>query len=123
MTIFQDQQVFMNTMKQNPDAKLYWDLIVEEINETQEGWRKYEKAHTLENIVETVDGAIDSIYVLAGFLNSLVGPDKALQCWQEVQRSNMSKVGPDGVKYSETGKVMKPSGYSKPDLFSILANL
>ncbi len=123
MTIFQDQQVFMNTMKQNPDAKLYWDLIVEEINETQEGWRKYEKAPTLENLVETVDGAIDSIYVLAGFLNSLIGPDKALQCWQEVQRSNMSKVGPEGVVYGENGKVLKPVGYSRPDLFSILANL
>lgn len=123
MSIFHEQKMFMDVMGQKPDAKLYYDLVQEEVLETSVAWNKYAVAPTYENLAEVVDGAIDTIYVLAGMLNSLLGPDKALQSWQEVQRSNMSKVGPEGVIYREDGKVLKPSTYFKPDLFSILTTL
>jgi hypothetical protein len=122
MTIFHDQDLFMRRMEQRPDAALYWDLVKEETFEASVGWQRFCANPSTETLAETVDGAIDSIYVLAGFLNALIGPDKALQCWQEVQRSNLSKAGPDGVKYRDDGKILKPASYSRPNIASILAN-
>jgi predicted HAD superfamily Cof-like phosphohydrolase len=77
-------------------------------------------AYPYDLLVPLVDGAIDSIYVLAGLLNSLIGPDKALACWNEVQASNMSKIAPEGVKLRPDGKILKPDSYFKPNLATIL---
>ena len=124
MTIFHEQQYFMKATGQASNAPLYMNLVWEEVvQELMPAWQRYEHAQTKENLTEVVDGAIDGIYVLAGLLNSLVGPDMALQCWEEVQRSNMSKVGPNGVIKREDGKILKPETYFKPDLFSILVGL
>jgi hypothetical protein len=68
------------------------------------------------DIVEAIDGAIDSIYVILYMLN-MMGV-KAEPHWVEVQRSNMAKEG--GPKDPETGKQLKPPGWTPPDLHSIL---
>lgn len=121
MSVFHQQHQFMTATRQNPNAPLYLELVKEEVvRELLPAWEKYAHAPTTENLTEVVDGAIDGMYVLAGLLNSLIGPDKALTCWGEVQRSNMSKIGPEGVRFREDGKVLKPSTYFKPDLFTIL---
>ena len=125
MSIFHEQQYFMKATEQAPNAPLYIELTREEVvtELLNRDWEKYAKSPTSENLAMVVDGAIDGIYVLAGLLNSLIGPDMALQCLEEVQRSNMSKVGPNGVIKREDGKILKPETYFKPDLFSILVGL
>ena len=123
MSIFSEQLAFMIATNQQPNEKLYMELIREEYSEMATGWGKYQNEPSKENLTEVVDGAIDSIYVLAGFLNSLIGTDKAIQCWDEVHRSNMSKCGPEGVKYREDGKILKPSSYFRPDIMGILADM
>lgn len=121
MTIFHDQQHFMTTMKQEPNPGLYLHLIDEEVNEElMVAWQAYLENPSGGTLVEVLDGAVDSIYVLAGFLNSLVGPNLAQKLWDEVQASNMSKAGPEGVKFRADGKVLKPETYFKPDLARVL---
>ena len=92
-----------------------------EVREMEEGWAKLCRAPTLEHLAEFVDGAIDSIYVILWTLHKIGVPVDA--CWSEVQRSNMAKLGPDGIplRDPETGKIQKPEGWTAPDLFGILA--
>lgn len=67
------------------------------------------------DIVETVDAAIDIIYVTLGLLVEM-GVD-AEPIFDEVQRSNMSKLGADGKPiYREDGKVLKGPNYFTPDI-------
>ena len=91
MSIFSEQAEFMIATNQKPNEKLYMELIREEYSEMATGWGKYQNEPSKENLTEVVDGAIDSIYVLAGFLNSLIGTDKAIQCWDEVHRSKIGR--------------------------------
>ena len=93
-----------------------------ELNEMTEAWSMFCQSRSLEHLVEFVDGAIDSIYVILWTLNKLGIP--ADVCWNEVQRSNMAKLGPDGkpIKDPDTGKIKKPEGWKPPDLFGLLAS-
>jgi predicted HAD superfamily Cof-like phosphohydrolase len=133
MTVFHDQAQFMDVMGQAPDetnTALYVDLIEEEWRkELKPALDKYLAYKSTENLSEVVDGAIDSIVVIAGLLNCLIGPDMATQAWQEVQRSNMSKAvwddeaGAYKVIRREDGKVLKPSTFSPPNLFGLIAGV
>jgi hypothetical protein len=127
MTIFHDQQIFMSATGQEPNPRLYRELVREEYGELTVGWLKYDCAPTTENSIELADAIMDSIYVLAGLANSLYGPDIAQRMWEEVQRSNMSKcVFEDGkftVLRRADGKVQKPPTFSPPDLFSIITGI
>jgi predicted HAD superfamily Cof-like phosphohydrolase len=74
-------------------------------------------------MVEVADGIIDSIYVLVGMGLELGLPLEAL--WNEVQRSNMAKAieQPDGtfkVMRRADGKVLKPEGWTPPDIAGVL---
>lgn len=91
-----------------------------EVKEMQTAWNNFCASQTFEHLTEFVDGAIDSIYVILWTLNKLGVPVE--ECWQEVQRSNRSKLGPDGkpIICGDTGKVKKPEGWTPPDLFGIL---
>ena len=92
-----------------------------EVQEMKEAWEKFAASGSLEHLTEFVDGAIDSIYVILWTLHKIGVPIDA--CWQEVQRSNMAKLGLDGkpIRCPNTGKVQKPEGWKPPDLFGILA--
>jgi len=70
-------------------------------------------------LVEVADALTDIIYVVYGAGHAFgIDIDK---CFEEVQRSNMSKLGEDGHPLiAENGKIMKSSNYSPPDLESIL---
>lgn len=75
------------------------------------------------DMVEVADGIIDSIYVLVGMGLELGLPLQAL--WEEVQRSNMAKAieQPDGsfkVLKRADGKVIKPEGWTPPDIAGVL---
>lgn len=93
----------------------------------EEGIREFLKALHARDMVGVADGIIDTIYVLIGCGLELGLPLEAL--WQEVQKKNLEKfvevMGPDGVVSYEIykdagGKVVKPPGWTPPDIEGIL---
>ena len=118
MTNFEKVGVFMKTFGQEIKTKpslssnkintLRINLIEEELKELK---------HAIENkdLKETIDALTDILYVTYGAGHAFgVNLDK---CFQEVQKSNMSKLGKNGKPiYDENGKVMKGPNYFKPNL-------
>ena len=87
-------------------------LIKEELIELQ-------KAIQDKNVVEIADALTDILYVTYGAGHAFgINLDK---CFDEVQNSNMSKLGTDGKPiYNDAGKVMKGPYYFKPNLSKLL---
>ena len=92
--------------------KLRYDLIKEELDELSEAMKN-------KDLLEVADALTDILYVTYGAGHAFgIDLDK---CFDEVQRSNMSKLGEDGNPiYNESGKVMKGPNYSAPDLKKII---
>jgi len=88
--------------------KLRIDLIKEELDELQEAMGN-------NDLLEVADALTDILYVTYGAGHAFgIDLDK---CFDEVQNSNMSKLGENGEPiYNESGKVMKGPNYFKPDL-------
>ena len=88
--------------------KLRIDLIKEELNELQEAMKN-------NDLLEVADALTDILYVTYGAGHAFgIDLDK---CFDEVQNSNMSKLGENGEPiYNDSGKVMKGPNYFKPDL-------
>jgi predicted HAD superfamily Cof-like phosphohydrolase len=88
--------------------KLRIDLIKEELEELQEAMKN-------NDLLEVADALTDILYVTYGAGHAFgIDLDK---CFDEVQNSNMSKLGKNGEPiYNESGKVMKGPNYFKPDL-------
>ena len=118
MSNFKDVKIFMEkfgqmvrTKPQFPDDKtmqLRLDLIKEELSELEEAMKT-------KNLKEVADALTDILYVTYG-AGYAYGIDLD-QCFKEVQRANMSKLGEDGQPiYNDQGKVMKGPNYTKPDL-------
>ena len=118
MSNFKDVKIFMEkfgqmvrTKPQFPDDKtmqLRFDLIKEELSELEEAMKT-------KNLKEVADALTDILYVTYG-AGYAYGIDLD-QCFKEVQRANMSKLGEDGQPiYNDQGKVMKGPNYTKPDL-------
>ena len=118
MTNFDKVGVFMKTFGQEIKNKpsfstkkinqLRISLIQEELDELKE-------AMANNNLLEVADALTDLLYVTYGAGHAFgIDLDK---CFNEVQNSNMSKLGEDGKPiYNELGKVMKGPNYFKPDL-------
>ena len=89
-------------------VKLRYDLIAEELAEFKEALEK-------KDLKEVADALTDILYVAYGAGHAFgIDLDK---CFDEVQRSNMSKLGEDGKPlYNEHGKVMKGPKYFQPNL-------
>ena len=88
--------------------KLRIDLIKEELDELQEAMEN-------NDLLEVADALTDILYVTYGAGHAF-GIDLN-KCFDEVQNSNMSKLGENGEPiYNESGKVMKGPNYFKPDL-------
>ena len=88
--------------------KLRIDLIKEELDELEESMKN-------NDLLEVADALTDILYVTYGAGHAFgIDLDK---CFDEVQNSNMSKLGENGKPiYNESGKVMKGPNYFKPDL-------
>ena len=122
MTNFQNVKKFMETFGQEikekaefPSKKiteLRYDLIKEELHEFKDAIEK-------KDIKEVADALTDILYVTYGAGHAFgINLDK---CFQEVQSSNMSKLGLDGKPiYNDKGKVMKGPKYFKPNLSKFL---
>jgi len=111
---FRDQEKFMRACDQsvkefNADQfNLYMKLIEEECRELGDAVSQHDK-------VETLDALIDILVVTIGAIHSM-GAD-AEGAWKEVMSTNFSKIGEDGkVRKREDGKVLKPQGWTPPDL-------
>ena len=122
MTNFEKVRLFMTTFGQEVKNKaslsseninnLRINLIEEELNEFKEAVKK-------KDLKEAADALTDILYVTYGAGHAFgINLDK---CFEEVQKSNMSKLGDDGKPiYNEKGKVMKGPKYFKPDLKKFL---
>ena len=122
MSNFQKVKVFMETFGQEvkektefPDiqtTELRYDLIKEELDELRE-------AIDQKDMIEIADALTDILYVTYGAGHAFgINLDN---CFNEVQDSNMSKLGENGKPiYNEVGKVMKGPKYFKPDLKKII---
>lgn len=95
--------------------KLRFELMKEENEE-------YLEAATNNDLVEVADALGDMLYILCGTIIEHGMQDKIEEVFNEIQRSNMSKLGEDGKPiYREDGKVLKGPNYFKPDIKGILA--
>ena len=118
MTNFNKVGTFMKTFGQEVKTKpsfstdkinkLRLDLIKEELSELTEAMNN-------KDLLEVADALTDILYVTYGAGHAFgIDLDK---CFDEVQNSNMSKLGENGEPiYNESGKVMKGPNYFKPDL-------
>ena len=66
--------------------------------------------------------ALDLMYVTAQYLNVTIGADKAKEAWDALHQNNMSKCINGKLLKREDGKVLKPDGYKKLDLSTVLCN-
>ena len=118
MTNFQKVKTFMQTFGQDVKSSpafstdkinnLRYNLIKEELDELKQ-------ALDNKDLLEVADALTDILYVTYGAGHAFgIDLDK---CFDEVQNSNMSKLGKDGKPiFNEFGKVMKGPNYFKPDL-------
>ena len=123
MSNFEKVKKFMETFGQEVKQKaefpkdrittLRYDLIKEELEELRIAMQR-------KDIKEVADALTDILYVTYGAGHSFgINLDK---CFEEVQSSNMSKLGEDGRPiYNDKGKVMKGPNYFKPDLNKFVA--
>ena len=123
MSNFENVKKFMKTFGQEVKEKaefpsdkitsLRYDLISEELSE-------FKEAINNKDIKEVADALTDILYVTYGAGHAFgINLDK---CFEEVQNSNMSKLGEDGKPiYNDKGKVMKGPNYFKPNLSKFVA--
>ena len=123
MTNFEKVKQFMQTFGQEVKTKasfsdektnqLRLDLISEELEELK-------NAMASKDLLEVADALTDILYVTYGAGHAFgINLDK---CFDEVQNSNMSKLGSDGKPiYNDSGKVRKGPDYCKPDLSKFLS--
>ena len=123
MSNFERVRKFMETFGQevkkkaefpnNKITSLRYDLIKEELEELRVAMER-------KDIKEVADALTDILYVTYGAGHAFgINLDK---CFEEVQSSNMSKLGEDGRPiYNDKGKVMKGPNYFKPDLNKFVA--
>ncbi len=106
----------------NPTAELSekeWTLRFKLMNEENE---EYLEAAQRGDIVEIADALGDMLYILCGTINAHGLQDKIAEVFEEIQRSNMSKLDENGQPiYREDGKVMKSDRYFRPDISGVLA--
>ena len=118
MSNFKKVKTFMETFGQEVKTKpsfstdkinnLRYELIKEELDELKEAMEN-------KDLLEVADALTDILYVTYGAGHAFgIDLDK---CFEEVQNSNMSKLGENGKPiFNESGKVMKGPNYFKPDL-------
>ena len=112
---FRDQTKFMvacdQTVCENNSAqfKLYYNLIAEEFTELNE-------AYSANDPVEILDALEDILVVTIGAINSMGADGEG--AWNEVMRTNFAKIDPvtGKVRKREDGKVLKPEGWTPPNL-------
>jgi predicted HAD superfamily Cof-like phosphohydrolase len=116
---FRDQAKFMTACDQTvgelneAQYKLYLDLMEEE-------WKELKAALLMEDRVEQLDALLDFIVVTTGAIHSAGFDGEG--GWKEVMKTNFAKIDKKTgkVRKREDGKVLKPQGWTPPDLTSFV---
>lgn len=143
-----DMLVPMGQLPSIKAVELAKNLFKEEgIKEYLGAIERYQHSPSRENLVDVIDGAMDTIYVIAWAMRIMNVESQAY--WNEVQRSNMAKFSKDGsepvpldlpeykdvpcelnyqqgyaiLRNADTGKIMKPEGWTPPNLHGVMQEL
>lgn len=108
-------------IKNNPTADIGEDRNLLRYKLMREENEEYLEAANNNDLVEVADALGDMLYILCGTIIEHGMQDKIDEVFNEIQRSNMSKLGEDGKPiYREDGKVLKGPNYFKPNIETIL---
>ena len=108
-------------IEHNPKANLPKNISELRFNLMKEENEEYLQAAQDEDLIEIGDALGDMLYILCGTIIAHGFQDKIESIFDEIQRSNMSKLGKDGKPiFRKDGKVLKGPNYFKPDLKKIL---
>lgn len=103
--------------QQKPTVNIGKEKIKLRFNLMKEENEEYLEAAEEGDLVEVADALGDMLYILCGTILEHGLQHKIEEIFDEIQRSNMSKLDADGNPiYREDGKVMKGPNYFKPDL-------
>lgn len=112
---------FRITNRHEPSAELSEKEYILRFNLMKEENEEYLEASKNGDIVEIADALGDMLYILCGTINAHGLQHKIAEVFEEIQRSNMSKLDENGQPiYREDGKVLKSHLYFKPDIRSVL---
>ncbi|ATA93167.1 hypothetical protein CGC54_01810 [Capnocytophaga canimorsus] len=116
-------QAFGLGIRHTPTTDLTEEIIKLRFNLMAEENQEYLQAAQNKDLVEVADALGDMLYILCGTIIEHGMQHKIDAVFQEIQRSNMSKLGAEGKPiYREDGKVMKGPDYFPPDIAKILNN-
>ena len=115
-------EVYKLGYKNSPSVDLDHDKLQLRHNLMKEENEEYLQAAKENDLVEIGDALGDMLYILCGTIIEHGMQNKIEEIFDEIQKSNMSKLGSDGKPiYREDGKVMKGPNYFKPDISKILS--
>ena len=98
------------------DYQLRYNLMKEETDEYLEACKNHD-------LVEIADALGDQLYILCGTILKHGLQHKIEEVFEEIQRSNMSKLDVNGKPiYREDGKVLKSDQYFKPDIAKVIGS-
>lgn len=110
-------------VSQKPTSSLSKSTIELRYSLMKEENEEYLEAALSNNLTEIADALGDMLYILCGTILEHGMQHKIEEIFDEIQRSNMSKLGEDGKPiYREDGKVMKGPNYFKPDIEKIITS-
>jgi len=108
-------------IKNTPTADIGEARNMLRFNLMKEENEEYLEAAQNNDLVEVADALGDMLYILCGTIIEHGMQEKIVEVFEEIQRSNMSKLGADGKPiYREDGKVLKGPSYFKPNIGEIL---
>ncbi|MEP0266542.1 nucleoside triphosphate pyrophosphohydrolase family protein [Dokdonia sp.] len=108
-------------IEETPTAQLTKEKNMLRFNLMKEENEEYLEAADAGDLVEVADALGDMLYILCGTIIEHGMQDKIEEVFNEIQRSNMSKLGADGKPiFREDGKVLKGPNYFKPNIKQIL---
>ena len=114
-------RVFGLNMKNTPTANLGTENNLLRYKLMREENEEYLEAANNDDLIEVADALGDMLYILCGTIIEHGMQHKIDEVFDEIQRSNMSKLGADGNPiYREDGKVLKGPNYFAPNIKSIL---
>ena len=112
---------FRLSVEYKPKSDISSEITELRYNLMKEENEEYLQAVKSNDLIEIGDALGDMLYILCGTIISHGFQDKIEAIFDEIQRSNMSKLGADGKPiYREDGKVLKGPNYFKPDIEKIL---
>jgi len=108
-------------VRHEPIASLSEEKLQLRFNLMAEENEEYLEAARNGDLIEVADALGDMLYILCGTILEHGMQYKIEEVFEEIQRSNMSKLGQDGKPiYREDGKVLKGPNYFKPNIEEIL---